>query len=338
MGWWIALGVVFLLGILPLGVSARYSGEGALLRVIAGPVRLTLFPRKKKEKKPKPPPKTDKQPGSEEESLPKPPQPPKQEPPADRKEKGGSLRDFLPLVKVALNFLGAFRRKLRVNRLELKLILAGGDPCDLAVSYGRAWAAVGNLMPRLERLLVIKKRDVEVECDFTASETLVIARLDLTVTLGRLLGLAIVYGIRALKEFLKLQKNEKAVLPMSQIPNMLESTIQKIREMVDVNSVIGEPISTPDGVTIIPVSKVSVGFGGGGSDFTKKTTAGDNPFGGGVGGGVKVTPICFLIVKDGNVRMMPVAEPANTTADRIVEMVPDTLDKLTAYLDSKKKD
>lgn len=124
---------------------------------------------------------------------------------------------------------------------------------------------------------------------------------------------------------------------MSQIPNMLESTIQKIREMVDVNSVIGEPISTPDGVTIIPVSKVSVGFGGGGSDFTKKAAAGDTPFGGGVGGGVKVTPICFLIVKDGNVRMMPVAEPANTTADRIVEMVPDTLDKLTAYLDSKKK-
>ena len=83
---------------------------------------------------------------------------------------------------------------------------------------------------------------------------------------------------------------------MSQIPNMLESTIQKIREMVDVNSVIGEPISTPDGVTIIPVSKVSVGFGGGGSDFTKKTAAGDNPFGGGVGGGVKVTTFAVLIL------------------------------------------
>ena len=122
---------------------------------------------------------------------------------------------------------------------------------------------------------------------------------------------------------------------MSQkLPNMLDNTIQKIREMVDVNSVIGEPISTPDGVTIIPVSKVSVGFGGGGSDFSNKN--GSNPFGGGVGGGVKVTPICFLIVKDGNVRMMPVATPANTTADRIVEMVPDTLDKLTSYLDSKK--
>ena len=123
---------------------------------------------------------------------------------------------------------------------------------------------------------------------------------------------------------------------MSQkLPNMLENTIQKIREMVDVNSVIGEPITTADGVTIIPVSKVSVGFGGGGSDFANKNSA-NNPFGGGVGGGVKVTPICFLIIKDGNVRMMPVAQPANTTADRIVEMVPDTLDKLASYLDSKK--
>ena len=122
---------------------------------------------------------------------------------------------------------------------------------------------------------------------------------------------------------------------MSQkLPNMLETTIQKIRELVDVNSVIGQPLTSPDGVTIIPVSKVSVGFGGGGSDFVN-SKGGENPFGGGVGGGVSVTPTCFLIVKDGNVRMMPVATPANTTADRIVEMVPDTLDKLTSYLDSK---
>ncbi len=122
---------------------------------------------------------------------------------------------------------------------------------------------------------------------------------------------------------------------MSQkLPNMLESTIQKIREMVDVNSVVGNPIQTPDGVTIIPVSRVSVGFGGGGSDFTTKNN--ENPFGGGVGGGVKVSPICFLVVKDGNVRMLSIPEPANSTTERIVEMLPDTLDKLTAYLDAKK--
>ena len=124
---------------------------------------------------------------------------------------------------------------------------------------------------------------------------------------------------------------------MSQnLPNMLENTIAKIREMVDVNSVIGSPITTPDGVTIIPVSKVSVGFGGGGSDFTtKNSSGGDNPFGGGVGAGVKVTPVAFLVIKDGNVRMIPVATPANTTADRIVEMVPDTLDKISAFIDSR---
>lgn len=122
---------------------------------------------------------------------------------------------------------------------------------------------------------------------------------------------------------------------MSQnVPNLLEKTIAKIREMVDVNSVIGNPITTPDGTTIIPVSKVSVGFGGGGSDFAK---TGADGFGGGAGGGVKVIPVCFLIVKDGAVRMMPVATPANTTADRIVEMVPDTLDKIAAFIDSHTK-
>ena len=125
---------------------------------------------------------------------------------------------------------------------------------------------------------------------------------------------------------------------MSQnLPNMLQDTISKIREMVDVNNVIGEPIVVGD-VTIVPVSKVSVGFGGGGSDFVSKNpTKQDAPFGGGVGGGVKVTPICFLVVKDGTVRMMPVATPANTTADRVVEMIPDTLDKISAFIDNHSK-
>ena len=119
------------------------------------------------------------------------------------------------------------------------------------------------------------------------------------------------------------------------LPNMLENTIAKIREMVDVNSVVGDPITTPDGVTIIPISKVSVGFGGGGSDFvSKNVNRQENPFGGGAGGGVKVTPIAFLVIKEGNVRMLPVAAPANTTADRLVEMVPDVLDRVSAFIDS----
>ena len=122
------------------------------------------------------------------------------------------------------------------------------------------------------------------------------------------------------------------------LPNMLENTIAKIREMVDVNSVVGEPITTPDGVTIIPISKVSVGFAGGGSDFvSRNVNKQENPFGGGAGGGVKVIPIAFLVVKDGSVRMLPVAAPASTTADRVVEMVPDVLDKIAAFIESHTK-
>ena len=124
---------------------------------------------------------------------------------------------------------------------------------------------------------------------------------------------------------------------MSQnLPNMLDGTIAKIREMVDSNSVVGEAITTPDGVTIIPISKISIGLGGGGSDFvSKNANRQENPFGGGVGAGVKVTPVAFLIIKEGSVRMLPVAAPASTTADRVVEMIPDTLDKIAAFVDSR---
>ena len=128
-----------------------------------------------------------------------------------------------------------------------------------------------------------------------------------------------------------MEMNEKK----NSITEVMQASMAKIREMVDSNTIVGEPITTPDGVTLIPVSKVSVGFGGGGADFVN-SKGGENPFGGGVGGGVKVTPLCFLIIQDGNVRMMPVPVPASSTADRIVEMMPDTLEKLNALLDSKK--
>ena len=121
------------------------------------------------------------------------------------------------------------------------------------------------------------------------------------------------------------------------LPNMLETTIQKIRDMVDANTVVGQPITTSDGTTILPVSKISIGLGGGGSDFaSSKVQNGQMPFGGGVGAGVKVTPVCFLVVKEGNVRILTIGEPANSTADRIVEMVPETLDRIGSFLDKKK--
>lgn len=209
MGWLIALGILTALAILPLGVSAQYDSGGALVRLILGPVKLILYPRphspSKKEKKPKE--KKQEEKTSEKETQ-------EASAPVKKKEasgdpQGGDWKDFLPLFRVAMDFLGNFRRKLRVRDLEMKLILAGDDPCDLAVNYGRAWAALGNLMPKLERFLVIRKRNLEVECDFTSEKTLVFVRLELTITLGRLLGLAVVYGIRGLREYLKISKKRK---------------------------------------------------------------------------------------------------------------------------------
>ena len=200
MGWLITLGILVLLAILPLGVTVNYHSEGFFLDVIAGPLRIPILPKKKKEspKKEKKPQKKKKDGGKKAQSK-----------PAAEKKKGGPITDFLPLVKTALALLNSFRKKLRIRRLELKVILAGDDPCDLAINYGRTNAAMGNLMPQLERCFVIKKRDVEMECDFEASQTLIIARADITITLGWLLGLVIFYGIRALKQFLQIKNKRK---------------------------------------------------------------------------------------------------------------------------------
>ena len=209
MGWLIALGIIALLAVLPLGVSIRYDEDGALVRLIIGPVKITLFPRPKKDKKPK---------KEKKKRTPKPKAAPQETPKGkpeqtaeekQKKKSGGPITDFLPLLKTVLDMLGAFRRKLRLNVLELKIVMAGDDPCDLAVNYGRAWAAVGNLMPRLERVFVIRKRNIEVECDFTSAKTLVTARLDLTITLGRIIGTAVFYGVKALIEFLKIKNKRK---------------------------------------------------------------------------------------------------------------------------------
>ncbi len=205
MGWLIALSVLVLLAILPLGASVLYDEDGPRVRIVAGPLKIQVFPLKKKPKKNKPKaekPKKDKKPqkaapeGEKPEPFPKP-------------KTGGSWTDFLPLVRVALDLLNDLRRKLRVDHLKLHLTMAGDDPCDLAVNYGRMNASLAALIAQLERFLVIKKRDVHIDCDFAASETVILARLDLTITLGRLLSIAAVYGVRALTTFLKIKKQRE---------------------------------------------------------------------------------------------------------------------------------
>src|SRR5574344_1179318 len=103
------------------------------------------------------------------------------------------------------------------------------------------------------------------------------------------------------------EKNEKK----SPLNDLMRSTMEKLHEMVDTNTIVGEPISTPDGVTLIPISKVSFGFGGGGDYGNTKQN-----FGGGSGAGVKIAPVAFLVIKDGTTRVLPVAVPPASTMDR----------------------
>lgn len=195
MGWLIALGILALIAIIPIGISASYDAQGPLLLAVVGPVRVQLIParkqkesKKKKQKSPAAKPTSSKGPA---------------------KKKGGNLQDFLPLLDTVLDFVSAFGRKLRITKLNLKLILASDDPADLALNYGRAWAALGNVVTLLENAFVIKNRDLEVECDFQSDSTTIVGGVDLSITVGRIFALLIMQGVPVVKELMKILKLRK---------------------------------------------------------------------------------------------------------------------------------
>ncbi len=119
------------------------------------------------------------------------------------------------------------------------------------------------------------------------------------------------------------------------INSLMDTTMDKIKQMVDVNTIIGDPITSPDGTIIIPVSKVSYGFASGGSDFPTKKENKDC-FGGGSGAGVTIQPVAFLTVFRGEVKLIPV-EKYEGAADRVVGMMPELVDKVSALFKKDKK-
>ncbi|MBR5114751.1 MAG: GerW family sporulation protein [Oscillospiraceae bacterium] len=124
------------------------------------------------------------------------------------------------------------------------------------------------------------------------------------------------------------------------IGSLMETTMSKLRDMVDVNTIIGSPVTTPDGVTLIPVSKVSFGFASGGSDFASKNQkeSGDNAFGGGGGAGVTITPTVFVIIKDGNVRLLSVEGSTPDPVTKVIDSIPTVIDKVKELIPDKKED
>lgn len=117
----------------------------------------------------------------------------------------------------------------------------------------------------------------------------------------------------------------------SNVEGLMGVSVEKIREMVDANTVIGNPMTLSDGVVIIPVSKVSYGFASGGSDLPSKTRS--DMFGGGAGAGISITPVAFLTIKDGEINLLPVVSKPDTL-DRLVSLVPEAVNKIA---DMKKK-
>ena len=119
------------------------------------------------------------------------------------------------------------------------------------------------------------------------------------------------------------------------IQDILSTSMEKLRELVDVNTIIGTPITVSEGTTIIPISKVSFGFGSGGSDFPANSQK--EAFGGGSGGGVSIQPLAFIVVSNGDVKLLQMTT-SNNTADKVVNLVPELIDKISSLFPKKKED
>lgn len=205
MSIFVILGVILLIfvliGCIPVGVDARYEEEALALWVKIGPVRAQILPAK--EKKPRPAKKKSRPAKNAE----------KRQSASAQKQAGKkkftmpklTLADIQALLELACNTLGELRRKIRVEELTLHVCLGAQDAAKAAMNYGRCWAALGALTPMLERLFVIKKRDIQPILDYNETGTKLTAHLALTITIGRALALALRAGAR----FVRLWVNKK---------------------------------------------------------------------------------------------------------------------------------
>ncbi len=121
------------------------------------------------------------------------------------------------------------------------------------------------------------------------------------------------------------------------IEGMMNATLEKIRQMVDANAVVGDPVVAPDGSVVIPVSKINYGFASGGSDLPVKNTGDKNFFGGGAGAGVTISPMAFITICNGNVKLLQI-DPCSSSLDRAISMIPDMVDTVSSWFKKSDKE
>lgn len=342
---YILLGIIlliFLILLIPIGVKVSYKGEvKAVLKI--GFIPITVYPPKpKKKKKDK---KKDKEKEAEEDKK-------KKKKPGIVKEKGilwlvDTIREAASLAKGALK---SFFKHLVIKRFSISICYHGEDADDTAVKYGYFCLAVYPAVSILVKAAKCKKYGVDISPDFNeGSQSQYAVDIYAYIRLLWIFAVAFRYGFKAIKLLIRLKNGKKPkdtdskeintfnrgeVNMAHPIDNLMNITMDKIKEMVDVNTIVGTPITAEDGTLIIPVSKVSYGFASGGSDLPTKNEKKDL-FGGGSGAGVTIQPIAFLTVYKGNVRLISVG--GGDGLDKIMGMVPDVVDKVKGFFKKDKK-
>ena len=350
MTWlYILLGIILfilLLMLIPIGFKASYTDEVKAVLLI-GFIPIPVYPPKPKKTEKKKKPQKHKH------------EKPKEEKPKEKKknliqEKGIQwlINMIREAAKLAAGALKSFFKHLHIKSMNIQINYCGEDASDTAVKYGYYCLAVYPAVSILVRASKCREYSVDVSPNFNEGEKSRYA-VDIQVYIRLLWIVALVfrYGFRALRLLLGLRKrkqpSQKDTIQGDNftsegessmehpIGNLMNITMEKIKEMVDVNTIVGTPITAADGTLIIPVSKVSYGFASGGSDLPTKNENKDL-FGGGSGAGVTIQPIAFLTVYQGNVRLISVGGGDNL--EKIFEMVPDVVDKVKSFFKKDKKD
>lgn len=348
MTWlYILLGIILfilLLMLIPIGFKASYTDEVRAVLLI-GFIPIPVYPPKPK--------KSEKKKKHQKHKHEK----PKEEKPKEKKknliqEKGIQwlINMIREAAKLAAGALKSFFKHLHIKSMNIQINYCGEDASDTAVKYGYYCLAVYPAVSILVRASKCREYSVDVSPNFNEGEESRYA-VDIQVYIRLLWIVALVfrYGFRALRLLLGLRKrkqpSQKDTIQGDNftsegessmehpIGNLMNITMEKIKEMVDVNTIVGTPITAADGTLIIPVSKVSYGFASGGSDLPAKNDKREL-FGGGSGAGITIQPIAFLTVYQGNVRLINIGN--SDSIEKVLEMVPDVVDKVKGFFKKDK--
>jgi len=260
-------------------------------------------------------------------------------------ENAGAVIDF---VKSSLNSILGLTRKIRVSAVCADCTVADTDAYTCALNYGIISAGIYNILAFVSSYFKTDIDHVNIGLKYNSSSEDSV--YDFSTTLKLKPGSAVIAAIGILFSYLKLQimketendklqksniSKERKDMEKHPVNSLMGTAIEKIREMIDVNTIIGNPISTPEGATIIPVSKVSFGFASGGSDLPSK-----NPkelFGGAAGAGVSVQPLAFICVQpDGEVKLLQMSVNA-TKENAMISTLPDLIDKISGLVNGGEK-